>query len=449
MSSTAIGDALEERIYALFECLIETDQLLFKKSCCRLFRKKGYYSKDRQKDIVFDLAIELYHPGASFYSMLFLIECKNYKHSVPVDDAEEFFAKVQQVGAANTKAIIASTGAFQSGAKAYSKSKGIGLLRYFDREEFKWELYRSASSTSFFGDDFSSDFVEDGLSNPDFKSDFFDFYLQSPKRKTNSLWDFLDDFSIDVFDPSEKQKIYNVRSRPSSQVPFIEKTELEALAEKTLHLNDQTSGEVSLEAICLNEARRCNLVVTEEATLAITDSNTEPPLGRISFAPLHIHIYFDNIRHRGRERFTLAHELAHHFLDHQRFMAGEYCVDSDFTLQQKQISGGSDVARMEFQANYFAASLLMPRSRFAADFNRIVNALGLTNKGFGALYVDDQPCNLKNLDLVSTCLMQMYGVSRTAAKIRLEGIGLLNDARKSKSFHDIQSVLASAYNAFD
>ena len=42
-----------------------------------------------------------------------LIECKNYSHAVPVDYAEEFFAKVQQVAAANVKAVIASTASFQ------------------------------------------------------------------------------------------------------------------------------------------------------------------------------------------------------------------------------------------------------------------------------------------------------------------------------------------------
>jgi len=71
----------------------------------------------------------VYLPGSREYSALVLIECKNYGHPVPVDDVEEFFAKVQQVAAANAKATIASTASFQSGAREFAKSKGMGLIR--------------------------------------------------------------------------------------------------------------------------------------------------------------------------------------------------------------------------------------------------------------------------------------------------------------------------------
>src|SRR4029077_19539670 len=46
-------------------------------------------------------------------------------------------------------------------------------------------------------------------------------------------------------------------------------------------------------------------------------------------------------------------------------------------------------------------------------------------RGFGALYVDNQPCNLESYKLVASQLMRSYGVSRTVASIRLESLGLL------------------------
>ena len=143
MTSTAAGNVLEEAIYALFRAEIDAGRFWAKKSNCKLYLKKGYFSKSRNSDIVFDVSIEIFLPGATDYSALVLIECKNYTHSVPVDDAEEFFAKAQQVGAANSKAILASTAAFQSGAREFAKSMGMGLLRYFDNRNFKWELRRS------------------------------------------------------------------------------------------------------------------------------------------------------------------------------------------------------------------------------------------------------------------------------------------------------------------
>src|SRR5262245_5132829 len=146
MDTTRKGDSLETKIYDLLRSEIAAGRFWAKKQCCKLFRKKGYHSKDRGGDIVFDVAIEIYAPGAREYSLLVLVECKNYANAVPVDDAEEFFSKVQQVSGANVKAVLASTASFQSSARSFAKSKGMGLLRYFDKSNFKWELLRSPSA---------------------------------------------------------------------------------------------------------------------------------------------------------------------------------------------------------------------------------------------------------------------------------------------------------------
>ena len=100
---------------------------------------------------------------------------------------------------------------------------------------------------------------------------------------------------------------------------------------------------------------------------------------------------------------------------------------------------------MEFQANYLAASLLMPRTHIIEDFYRLVRTLEIANKGFGPLHVDDQPCNLYNFEIVSTRIVQKYGVLRTAVKIRLESMGLVRDARGNFGLRSIQGVLAARY----
>src|SRR5947207_6517288 len=175
------------------------------------------------------------------YSSLVLIECENYRHSVLVDDVEEFFAKVQQVASANGKAVIASTAPFQTGTREFAKSKGIGLLRYFDRRDFKWELKRSpsASARSTSADD--SRLVEQGLSEPEFRSCIFDLYLQSPTRLTNSLWDFFEDLILaSGLSPDHIRLIANARSKLLNQVPFVEKDELERSEEHTSELQSHS-----------------------------------------------------------------------------------------------------------------------------------------------------------------------------------------------------------------
>lgn len=113
MNSTALGDRLEEQVFEFFKGEVEKGTFLFVPQCCQVFRKKGYYSAKRQSNIIFDVSIEARLPGADEYSFLVLIECKNYSHSVPVDDLEEFNSKVEQVSGG--KGILVSTAELQRG----------------------------------------------------------------------------------------------------------------------------------------------------------------------------------------------------------------------------------------------------------------------------------------------------------------------------------------------
>lgn len=64
---------------------------------------------------------------------------------------------------------------------------------------------------------------------------------------------------------------------------------------------------------------------------------------------------------RGRRRFSLAHELGHyHIPRHSQLLPG-WCGDEDMTAS----SGGED--GIEWEANQFAAELLMPRHLFRRD----------------------------------------------------------------------------------
>ena len=445
MSSTQKGNALEVRVKDFLQAEIDEDRFWAKKASCKVFRKKGYHSKDRGRDIVFDVSIELYLPGSRDYSALVLVECKNYSHSVPVDDVEEFFSKVQQVAAANAKAVVASTASFQSGARAFAKSKGIGLMRCFDANQFKWELRRSPSATARSTSADEAYLVEQGLSQQSYQSLAFDLYMQSPVRETNSLWDFFEDLVLDsAMTPSQVRKVANPRSKLVNKVPFYEKNDLESRSAEVLAELGYVGGAVALDKLCAREAKRANLTVKTGVVAPLNDS-VQPILGRIQFDPLVIEVYAYDAPNAGRDRFTLAHELAHHLLNHGKYLVRESCDDADFVLQRRGVVDGSDVARMEFQANFLAASLLMPRAHMIEDFCRSVRSLDIVDKGYGPLYVDDQPCNLLNYEIVTGQLMKRYGVSRTAAKIRLESMGLLRDARGRTGPRSLQNVLAPPY----
>jgi Zn-dependent peptidase ImmA (M78 family) len=430
MNTTKVGDRLETAIYDLLKSEIEADRFLIKKQNCKLYRKKSYYSKDREKEITFDISIEAFLPGATEYSLLILVECKNYSHSVPVDDAEEFCAKVDQVASRNGKAIIAATASFQSSTRTYAKTKGIALLRYFDPSNFKWELRRSPSASAVTADALTQSEVEAGITLGNFESTAFDLYLQSPFRLTNSLWDCGEDLlRTTSLTPGQRATMINSKSRLMPQVPFREKELLEADASEILSRISYVDGRVDLDVLCVIETQRRGLTVIKEVAHARIGSR--PALGRIRFEPLEIEVFAQPEANVGRSRFTLAHELAHHLLGHGEYMIRESCDEYDFVLIRRGVADPAEIGRMEFQANYFAASLLMPRSNFVEDFLLFVRTVDLANKGFGALYVDDQKCNLETYYVITTQLMERYNVSRAAATIRLQSLGMLVDARSS------------------
>lgn len=102
--------------------------------------------------------------------------------------------------------------------------------------------------------------------------------------------------------------------------------------------------------------------------------------------------------HPNRQRFTIAHEIAH-FLLHDGV---EMHVDQDFRVNLRDQRSSEAVSREEIQANGFAAELLMPKEFIVRDIRR-----------FPA--VDEA---------VKERLANRYRVSKRAMELRLANLGL-------------------------
>lgn len=421
-SSVSKGDFLEEKVFDTFHREIEEDRFLVRMEQCKIHRKKGYYSKDRHSEIIFDVSIEAYYPDATDYSIVFLIECKNYESSVDVGEIEQFNAKVEQVAAANAKAIFVTTSSFQSGARKYAKSKGIGLVRYIDPLELKWELRRSPSAITSSTSNIFSYEIENILSVESYKGRLFDFVFDSRIRSTNSLWDFLEDLLHDLETENEQlATILNRRSKLDSLVPYITHEQIEDLSQQILSACGYAGAAVDLNKI---SAQIPNLKVIS------ADSSNDQMLGTASFDPPEIILYLDE--ETNRRRFTYAHELSHFLLNHGKFMRRDSCEESDLSALKCSSILPEEIQRMEYQANLLASCLLMPRKSFIRNFMRIARDLGIQDRGFGYIYYDQQPCNVKDYMLVTSSLMKLFEVSRTAARIRLETLGLLTNAQPAQ-----------------
>lgn len=434
MNTTQKGDVLEIAVFNLLKAQIDADRFFARKECCLIFRRKGYYSEKRKANIVFDISIEISLPGATDYSVLVLIECKNYAKAVPVDDVEEFFAKIEQVGEANTKGIFISNNAVQSSALSYCKSQGMGVARYFNGQDLKWELRRAASA-SFAGKSAAYDLeAYTGLTLPDYKSSLFELYMQSPHGATNSLNTFFEDLVFHrLARNAPLRRLPRPRNKRPDTVPYLKLTELEEIAHDALVRigADADVGQVDLEQLCVRHPAAKGLTLLRTTTAP--DDALSYPLARITFEPLVIELFEMSGSNSGRNRFTLAHEIGHLLLGRGKYLKAEWRDVADNEGIESIHDDGTALKRMEIQANYFASCLLMPRERFRKAFYEQLQTRCVQNKGFGPLFVDMQECNLKNYYDVTSELMTQFGVSRAAVTIRLTGMGLINDARRTST----------------
>ncbi|AWK05655.1 hypothetical protein HYN56_15975 [Flavobacterium crocinum] len=78
----------------------------------------------------------------------------------------------------------------------------------------------------------------------------------------------------------------------------------------------------------------------------------------------HIYLNIDRLKHSHtvRCRFTFAHELGHYFIDEHR-----NALSSGLVPAHSSFTNFSSDKYVEWEADYFASSLLMPKERFRKD----------------------------------------------------------------------------------
>jgi hypothetical protein len=144
MNTTEKGNKFELRVGAIIQDMIDNDTFILPIRGSEVLYKKGYYSHERKKDVIFDLAIELRrHPDLPPFFYL-LIECKDTNRSVPVDDVIYFNSTVKEVTGSNVKAMVFATSNFDEGGLNFAKSNGIALIRLLDDDSQEWFVERTS-----------------------------------------------------------------------------------------------------------------------------------------------------------------------------------------------------------------------------------------------------------------------------------------------------------------
>jgi len=148
-----------------------------------------------------------------------------------------------------------------------------------------------------------------------------------------------------------------------------------------------------------------------------------------------------------RGRFTLSHEVAHWLLHRQIYMMDKdqlslfdylpekkqpviKCRTTDIECTgRKQLTSDDDW--MEWQADYMASALLMPKRAFTKTVRENFKSAGIKE---GYYEMGTHPDKDLWAEVLSYELADIFDVSVTAAKIRLKNLNFIREHQESQQF---------------
>lgn len=414
MNTTEKGDKFEDKVLTLLIKEIEDfNTFINPKNHIEVFKKKKYYSRFRRSDIEFDIAIEVYQDKQiKNYSSLILIECKDYKGTVGVDQVNKFLQDVRDLSEGNfshsLKPIMAVSSNLAKSAFNVALERNVGLIKINESDGLKWVLNRSFEKYGI-NQALSSESVFIDSDQPNYYNSSWFFYAHN--RWFSSMKDYLRCIT--------GQKDESLKS----QIKYFSKDILENMAKDILLSINYLDGAVCLSDLLSYEVLN-SVKLYKDVIPSVHEKNL---LGRVDFKRNEIFMYKKEVEDEKRDRFTLAHELSHILLGHSQYLDKDSIEEDD--LANLEILDNSMVAQLEFQANYLASCLLVPNDQLAKAFSKIYSDSGLKRRGVFWIYLDNQPENKMIANNIVSKLARYFEVSKSVIKIRLIGFGLLHDER--------------------
>lgn len=382
INTVAKGNAFEDVVYTHINQLLDTDNFIVPGKLSKIHRKKGYYSESRKGNIIVDISIETILPGANTYSILTVIDCKDYESKVSIDNLEEFVSKIDQIAGKNTKGLFFTTSGFSETCINYAKAKGLWLVVYND-DEFSNLTYRKAVN-------------ENSIFNSSTNVSPNSFYATNGCDEVFKMPDLLMRFG--VIDTCTIKTIH---------VPFISDNELSKIATNCReHLRVNPYSPIKFNDLQAYAIRGFNLKI--ESMNFFSNERAFSALGAIDVVKKIIY-YSDSITDEHRRLFTVAHELGHWILHRNHLLDG---------ILRDEVMEEDSASRIEIQANKFASYFLVPEPSLQTltrvAFNRY------DNPRKDRLWWDLQPCNMELAHDILGFLSDWFNVSKEMLILRME-----------------------------
>lgn len=418
------GDYFENISFDLIKQKVENSELGIIPSQSAVFQQKGYYSRDREDNIIFDISIEVLPPGAETYFFLFLIECKNYSKNVPVDDLEEFYSKVRQVSGLNVRAMFISNKGFSRGAYKYARSKNISLVEVNSNLTFNIILHKSNVIQK----------QESENKYSDYKLDIKDsigklLIIEKIKRRLENL--VLSCF-IEYLKSAEIVK--------KSDIPKLSGDEIDEIVFeilKEIQVGFVTEGhQLDLNNILnfITNVLGYEIILSSECR---KDSSERIILASVDFRSKQL-IIDKKIREDSRFGFILAHELGHICL-HNKLALSQDSYESFDDHKSNFGLGGTkftnDRQWIEWQANRFASSFLMPPNIFELVCRGVFEQFG--RRMNEPLYIDDTRYSQDDFHKIVRELARLFRTTNTSVIYTMGRFNLINDNSRMKHISKI------------
>jgi len=409
MNTVEKGDIFESKSLNIIKSLIEEEIIYLPKDHVQIFQKKKYYSPDRKKDIIFDLTIEVWPPGADRYFMIYIIECKDYSKRVPISKIEDFHSKIQQVSGVNVKGIFISNSPLQEAAYNFAESKRMMLIQGDTPENAKIVLYKKSKTVEAYRIPFVLESLNENL-------------IEEGVLITEKIIDkkFLNAFS-------------EITPNISYNIDKLSKEDIEKIAEDELNLFNNKILE-NAEGIEIKELEK---YLITNYNISITDlPRNSDLLGSCDIDKREISIN-SKIKNTQRHLFILCHEFGH-FLLHQKLMIDQITydsfLDSNYSFRTGKHQLDNPKHWIEWQANYFAACFILNKTSLLARIFECQNKLGL-NKD--AIVLTDSYNSRKSFYNILDRLVIRFNTSKTTLIYRMKELNFLKEKFVTKSVGEL------------
>jgi len=379
------GDLFEAKAFTLIKKAIEDEKFAFPLRYAKLISKAKYFSNKRKKNIIFDIAIEIWPPGANRFQNVFIIECKSYStKKVPIGDLTKLSFDVEDVASLNGKAVFITDSEYTETEIQYAENTGMMLIKVSQEDKIDILLHKSNSNRL----RISLDSLENEFENF-IKNAFNPIKLTGLKQLTakqieNEANLILNELSFEILDRCCRYELTDL-------INFIK----EKYYIKTIFRElEMTSGGIDI----IGHFDNSNNIISIEKSLIGTD----------------------------RIGFVLAHELGHAILHSEIKINNEVYNefnDSEYDFMSDKHILSNYKNWIEWQANRFASYILIPEKNLKVHLITIQMQLGISK--YGHIYLDNQPTNLADYQKIMNYLKFQFNTTKTTILYRMQELGLI------------------------